>query len=397
MLDNRRHMEESDLMMRSILEQGHEDVPAGIWDGVAAGLDRIEAGKKAAGLWWRRAAIGAAVAAALAVGVFIDMDSVPDMDIVPSSILIAERGQTQIDIIPLESPAPVMAALHRPAVTTRETMQGSSAAATSSETPSAPAMTMIDKDKASKEFTADDSKTSPTKKQEEVLFPEEWEDEADVKTEKRVRTSLVLSGIAGSNSSPHSALKTLMRLPGAGSQLKKTNITEKEESTYGLPVSFGAGVKVDLSPRWSVAAGISYTMLSREFYGTYTEVRNEEVTLYNSDIRNKQQYIGIPVNVFYNIIDRERVSLYAYIGGTAEKCLSDSYDVLAHSITHREQVNGLQWSAGAGIGVEFTPWKRLGIYLDPSLKYYFDCNQPKSIRTAQPLMFSLELGLRFRL
>ena len=138
-------------------------------------------------------------------------------------------------------------------------------------------------------------------------------------------------------------------------------------------------------------------MLSREFYGTYTEVRNEEVTLYNSDIRNKQQYIGIPVNVFYNILDRERVSLYAYIGGTAEKCLSDSYDVLTHSITHREQVNGLQWSAGAGIGVEFTPWKRLGIYLDPSLKYYFDCNQPKSIRTAQPLMFSLELGLRFRL
>ena len=39
----------------------------------------------------------------------------------------------------------------------------------------------------------------------------------------------------------------------------------------------------------------------------------------------------------------------------------------------------------------------LGIYIDPSLRYYFDNNQPKSIRTAQPLMFGFEMGLRARL
>ena len=41
--------------------------------------------------------------------------------------------------------------------------------------------------------------------------------------------------------------------------------------------------------------------------------------------------------------------------------------------------------------------KHLGIYLDPSVRYYFNCNQPKSIRTDQPLMLGFEVGARFNL
>ena len=55
-------------------------------------------------------------------------------------------------------------------------------------------------------------------------------------------------------------------------------------------------------------------------------------------------------------------------------------------------------SAGLGVGVEFkiTPW--LGLYLDPSFRYYFRPDlQPRSLRTIQPLRFDLEAGLRFSL
>ena len=66
-------------------------------------------------------------------------------------------------------------------------------------------------------------------------------------------------------------------------------------------------------------------------------------------------------------------------------------------INHREAVKGVQLSANAGIGVEFLLGKHVGIYLDPSLRYYFSCRQPQSIRTAQPLMLGFEAGVRFNL
>ena len=48
---------ESDLMMRSILEDGVEEVPAGVWDAVAEGLDKASR-KKTVVLMWRRTAVG---------------------------------------------------------------------------------------------------------------------------------------------------------------------------------------------------------------------------------------------------------------------------------------------------------------------------------------------------
>ena len=117
----------------------------------------------------------------------------------------------------------------------------------------------------------------------------------------------------------------------------------------------------------------------------------------HSDIRNTLHYIGIPLNAYYDIVDKDRVNLYAYAGGTVEKCVADAYHVLSDSIYHRDNVDGMQLSANVGFGVEFMLGKHLGLYIDPSVRYYFDCNQPKSIRTVQPLMFGFEMGLRARL
>lgn len=103
------------------------------------------------------------------------------------------------------------------------------------------------------------------------------------------------------------------------------------------------------------------------------------------------------MNLYYDIVENDRVSLYAYAGGTAEKCIADKFQVMDTDITHTEKIKGMQLSTDIGIGVEFLVGKHLGIYLDPSLRYYFDNDQPKSIRTAQPLMFGFEMGLRARL
>ena len=57
----------NDLLMRAILEQGQEEVPARVWDGVAAGLDRIHGRRRKVTLWWRSAVAAVSVAAAVAV------------------------------------------------------------------------------------------------------------------------------------------------------------------------------------------------------------------------------------------------------------------------------------------------------------------------------------------
>ncbi|MCL2728347.1 MAG: hypothetical protein FWD56_08195, partial [Bacteroidales bacterium] len=60
-------------------------------------------------------------------------------------------------------------------------------------------------------------------------------------------------------------------------------------------------------------------------------------------------------------------------------------------------VQGLQWSVNASLGVELFLSNKIGIYLEPGMGYFFDCKQPRSIRTIQPAQFKAEFGLRMRI
>ena len=95
----------------------------------------------------------------------------------------------------------------------------------------------------------------------------------------------------------------------------------------------------------------------------------------------------------------EKTRFYIYAGGTFEKGISNRYRIPGPSgnIFYTEKMKGVQFSAATGFGVEFLLSKNVGIYFDPSLRYYFDCKQPSSLRTQQPLMLNLELGLRLDL
>lgn len=218
-----------------------------------------------------------------------------------------------------------------------------------------------------------------------------------------VRTSLTLSGNAISNTNSSVSMDAAMPSYRPGkTELTEDRISEASESSYSVPVSFGVGVKIDFAKRWAVSAGVNYSLLGRSFAGTFFDVQEDGsyTENYFSDIRNRQDYIGIPVNVYFSILRSNIIDFYAYAGGTAEKCVSDRYLMKADGfdINHREKVEGMQFSVNAGLGMEFIIADTFGIYIDPSLRYYFpDSRQPRSIRTSQPLMFGLELGFRVHL
>ena len=234
---------------------------------------------------------------------------------------------------------------------------------------------------------------------EKTYFPVDWGE--DEEKAAKVKTSLTLSGLTGTNSAQNSARRNLIKRPSISKAPAKTGIKETStNSTYGIPLSFGAGVKFDFTPKWSLGVGVNYSLLSRKFFGEYHKVNAAgiiEEDPISSNITNTQHYIGIPVNAFYNIVNSKSVNFYAYAGGAVEKCIADKYTLANTTITHKEVPSGVQWSANVGIGAEFMIGNHLGLYIDPSLRYYFDNGQPKSIRTAQPFMLGFEMGLRVRL
>ena len=143
-----------------------------------------------------------------------------------------------------------------------------------------------------------------------------------------------------------------------------------------------------LTDRFSVATGVTYSYLVSQYDILVKKVLYEGAY-------NQLHYVGVPVSLSYRFVQTPHVGVYASVSGAAEKCVGQRY-VFGSNVAS-EKVKGLQWSAKAGIGVEYWFIPHMGIYFDPSLVYFFDNKQPLSIRTQQPLQASFEVGLRFKI
>lgn len=182
--------------------------------------------------------------------------------------------------------------------------------------------------------------------------------------------------------------------PSAG---KTTGISELSESVYGIPFSLGIGVRAYIFPRLSVGIGADYSLLTRTFTGKYTKVENDVlVKSETGSVQHNLQYIGIPVNLYYDILGTDKLKFYTYAGVETEFALSNRYTLFSNpDIIHSAKVEKPQYSVGLGFGLEFALSKILGLYADPGVRYYFPCDQPKSVRTDKPLLVSFDAGLRF--
>ena len=161
------------------------------------------------------------------------------------------------------------------------------------------------------------------------------------------------------------------------------------------------GVKFRILPWLSIGTGVNYTLLGKKVSATYSEVDDYGNLLasYTTDMKNTQHYIGVPLDVYFRVFGNKNWEAYALVGGTVEKCIVNHYGgkYEGTSISYNKKVSGVQTSVKAGFGVEYSPVDFLGIYIDPSVRYYFNNSQPRSIRTAQPLAFGLEAGIRFKI
>lgn len=394
-----------DLEIRSMLENAREDVPEGLWQGIESRLPAPAKARPAA-IWWKIASATGAVAAAVALTVFFSTRPVVQnpVDIIPSQ----DSGLSQLMETPLApetgnmKPLSISQAFRESVsetdgedVTETAGMEETDETAGKEET--APAAgteetAVADETAVREENTAENW----IRKYESADFDERGEELQRSRKEKR---GVVLSAYADALSNSNTAKASDINMLKRPAVPQATTIEETGESRYAIPVAAGIGLRFDVSKRFSIGTGVSWSYLTRSFSGQFNELDAEGAIISQTgytNIRNSQHYIGIPLNLYVDIIRKDFIDFYAYASGSANYCLSNRYQ-MDKSKSYSPEGSNWQFSAGIGMGVEFIAAKKVGFYIDPSLNYWFTAGEVSNIRTRQPLMLGLELGIRLHI
>ncbi|MDP3398883.1 MAG: outer membrane beta-barrel protein [Bacteroidales bacterium] len=412
---------EFDKRVREMLE-GHQEMPdSSSWDSIARDLERRRRGRV---LYFRRSITAAvAVAATLALLLFLDGPEevtapsplkhdiiVSEKTTVPESAkesIRADAGTSPIRAHKAEKPSQIkvikneeITSLAQERVVTPEKEQQAVEVQ----------VKQVDIIKVEPEQKRDETPAGVKERQreagpgktgaqsvEEYLFKVRGDSRS---TRKHSKALIAM----GTNISPSMASNsvTLMGVSQAGGSYNLSNVVSTIQKAYVplevvsntkflMPVSVGIQVQLPLGKVVSLGSGVNYTLL----FSNYDDLSREETRQTHQTLH----YIGVPVNVYANLFNNENIRFYLSGGFTVEKGLYAHYKIFENGEKRwsGNSIEGLQWSLNAGAGAEFYVNRNTGLYFDPSVAYFFNNNQPLSIRSAQPLQFKFELGFRFHL
>lgn len=163
---------------------------------------------------------------------------------------------------------------------------------------------------------------------------------------------------------------------------------------HRVPVTVGVGVQYELTNRWALETGVTYTYL-------HSTGKSEGVFTYTTT--QQLHYVGVPLSASYKFIDANRFEMYARAGGAVERAVSakriqtigTADDNLSNSTTQKIDRQGVQFSTSVAVGAELKLSRHIGLYAEAGAGYFFDNNQPLSYRTEHPLSLTLQAGARF--
>lgn len=186
--------------------------------------------------------------------------------------------------------------------------------------------------------------------------------------------------------------RSLMEIAAQNSMINHGEMVAQH--THELPFNIQLTLSRQLTSRLSIETGLSYTqMKSVTITGSTTAHIQEQQRL---------RYIGIPLRFGWKWYNKSHFSLYTSAGAMLEFPIRSTLNVnhITNDITTFSKESTLdapiQWSMSLGLGVQYDLTPHLGIYMEPSLQYYFDDGSNlKSYRTEHPLSITLPLGLRF--
>lgn len=170
------------------------------------------------------------------------------------------------------------------------------------------------------------------------------------------------------------------------------------EYSHKMPVKIGASIRYDFNKFLGIESGLTYSFLSSDL----KTGKEGAVSGWSKGIQS-MHYLGIPLNLSFNIFSSRYFNAYVTAGGLMEKCVrgslkTDEYlDGKYHgsSSTALKQ-KGLQWSVNGAAGIQVNILPQLGLYMEPGVSHHFSNNSKvRTIYSDKPTDFSLSFGLRY--
>lgn len=366
--------------IRDILYNAEEPVSPGVWSAVAAGLDA----KKRIVPAWMWGAMAFAAAAAVAVGVFLwRPNDIRLEEYSPASPLAAQLQNSLPGgiVMPVEvSSAPVRKAAAPIALREEATLE---AVPTATINP-------VPLQKLSSRLAMPPHSSYVAQVDDNYLLNElAWEE--------KPLPGRDISLTAAGNFQASSKAPFLSRRGAAAAAVAQEGVYNPapESDKPGFPFSVGLGVKWNFAPRWAIGTGVNYTNLSRAFTADYAD---DGFVLTQVPVDNMQHWIGVPVNFYFDVVRSPRWRVHVLAGGEMDYLLANNFTIHGNKpIPWQKKDTSFQWSAGVGAGAEYMITPRLGIYLNPTVRYYFTHVSGADINglPVHPVRFMMEGGLRF--
>ena len=147
---------------------------------------------------------------------------------------------------------------------------------------------------------------------------------------------------------------------------RPNQIVHHPADKHHLPMRLGLSLHYQLNDALALQSGINYTYLYSE---SITHIDNQHL-----------HYLGIPIGLSWQLWKTNGFSFYLSGSAMLEKCLNEK---------------PWQWSLGAAAGAEYSFTSHVGVYLQPSLSYYFnDGTSFEHYYKEHPLAPAIEFGLR---
>ena len=164
---------------------------------------------------------------------------------------------------------------------------------------------------------------------------------------------------------------------------------QQGNAKHHAPVSVGLQVAFGIAPRLSLSTGLVYTRTSSDFY-PYAPGSS-----YN--VHQVLHYVGIPVGLNYEFWQSGGFHAYVMAGAEADYNVKNDTD---EDGTKKEDAkrDRVLFSGKASLGAQYDITPKVGLYIEPGAKYYFDNgSHVENTFKDKKLNFNLQFGLRFNL
>ena len=179
-------------------------------------------------------------------------------------------------------------------------------------------------------------------------------------------------------------------------RMLSANRTSTFQAHHAAPLRVGVTASYGITKHLNLVSGLNWTILKSDFEESSGSLR----TVTYQDLG----YLGVPLRLEAAANVWKGLWVYAGAGGMVEKGLMGKSGTntwvdgqIAESVDNpAPDMGGLLWSVGANAGAEYRFNPHFGLYLTPGVEYHFDNGSSvRSAYTEKPLHWNVNLGLRF--